>query len=69
MLHGINSSQVQQLILDFFSVVNGWEASGGGEFDTGGLVMNTIDPGGFAITMEKTAVGDFTFYSKQTARS
>ena len=69
MLHGLNSTQTQQLVLDIVSIINDWESSGGGAFDTGGLVMNSFFNSGFDFTMEKTAVGALVFYSKQIARS
>lgn len=141
MLHGANSTQVQQLTLDILSLINNWEAAGGGTFAvydsgsagvttvstgtftesgqnfettvnigdrlnitsgndigtytintvvddteltcnatfigstgaawniTSGLKMTSFETGVFDITMEKTAVGNITFYSKQYARS
>ena len=141
LLFGATSTQVQQLAQDIMSLINNWEASGGGTFaiydsgsagvttistgtfteaaqnflttvnvgdrlnmtsgsdlgtytinvvdsdtqltcnatfagDTGiawnitsGLVMTSFETGVFDITMEKTAVGDITFYSKQQART
>ena len=69
MIHGKDANQVETLILDLMSVINDWEANGFGDFVTGGLAMTSFEVSNFDITMEKTAVGEISFFSKQTARS